>query len=344
MVSSALTMQRSSIFSNVDSLVDGVSKSPSVNNLQSSSINPMLQQYASAMFASPTDCYAAMQAQFMMDPRNFAAWMLQSPAYNNPYYKMQQHQQEQHYTSPYSSTSSLTMCRKETANSLADNSPSVSLRGSKDQEVSPKAEKRSPAVRSSPAEDPMSESGSIADSEELEGLGKASDAGSNENSSEKNQACSKDGKKQRRRRTAFTSEQLMDLEREFNAKKYLSLTERAMIARNLKLSEVQVKIWFQNKRAKWKRSKLMPAANNGGSGMASLSHHHHNGHGHHGMNNMQHPGLHNPAMTAGAPAINDRNDRPKIVVPIPVHVNRFQVRSQHHQIEKSPHNQISNKQ
>lgn len=46
--------------------------------------------------------------------------------------------------------------------------------------------------------------------------------------------------KSRRRRTAFTSEQLLELEREFHAKKYLSLTERSQIATTLKLSEVQV--------------------------------------------------------------------------------------------------------
>uniref|UniRef100_T1GHB5 Homeobox domain-containing protein n=1 Tax=Megaselia scalaris TaxID=36166 RepID=T1GHB5_MEGSC len=45
--------------------------------------------------------------------------------------------------------------------------------------------------------------------------------------------------KSRRRRTAFTSEQLLELEREFHAKKYLSLTERSQIATTLKLSEVQ---------------------------------------------------------------------------------------------------------
>lgn len=48
--------------------------------------------------------------------------------------------------------------------------------------------------------------------------------------------------KSRRRRTAFTSEQLLELEREFHAKKYLSLTERSQIATSLKLSEVQVSV------------------------------------------------------------------------------------------------------
>lgn len=55
-----------------------------------------------------------------------------------------------------------------------------------------------------------------------------------------NSAMSSSHGKTRRRRTAFTSEQLLELEREFHAKKYLSLTERSQIASALKLSEVQV--------------------------------------------------------------------------------------------------------
>jgi len=44
--------------------------------------------------------------------------------------------------------------------------------------------------------------------------------------------------KNRRRRTAFSTHQLIELEREFQAKKYLSLTERSQIAHELSLSEV----------------------------------------------------------------------------------------------------------
>ncbi|VDO26241.1 unnamed protein product, partial [Haemonchus placei] len=51
----------------------------------------------------------------------------------------------------------------------------------------------------------------------------------------------------------FTNEQTDALENKFDNHKYLSPQERKKLARSLSLSERQVKTWFQNRRAKWRR-------------------------------------------------------------------------------------------
>ncbi|XP_068596652.1 homeobox protein Nkx-3.2 [Brachionichthys hirsutus] len=71
---------------------------------------------------------------------------------------------------------------------------------------------------------------------------------------EKNQDQPKQRKK--RSRAAFSHAQVFELERRFNHQRYLSGPERADLAASLKLTETQVKIWFQNRRYKTKRRQM----------------------------------------------------------------------------------------
>ncbi|XP_062319098.1 NK3 homeobox 3 isoform X1 [Osmerus eperlanus] len=60
----------------------------------------------------------------------------------------------------------------------------------------------------------------------------------------------------KRSRAAFSHAQVYELESRFNVQRYLSGPERADLARVLKLTETQVKIWFQNRRYKTKRRQM----------------------------------------------------------------------------------------
>ncbi|WKY00017.1 hypothetical protein Q1695_014696 [Nippostrongylus brasiliensis] len=63
------------------------------------------------------------------------------------------------------------------------------------------------------------------------------------------------GKKVRKPRTIYSSQQLQTLQKRFTKTQYLALPDRASLAAELGLTQTQVKIWFQNRRSKQKKSK-----------------------------------------------------------------------------------------
>ncbi|XP_075145265.1 uncharacterized protein LOC142220168 [Haematobia irritans] len=62
--------------------------------------------------------------------------------------------------------------------------------------------------------------------------------------------------KNKRVRTIFTPEQLERLEAEFERQQYMVGPERLYLAHTLQLTEAQVKVWFQNRRIKWRKHHL----------------------------------------------------------------------------------------
>jgi len=61
------------------------------------------------------------------------------------------------------------------------------------------------------------------------------------------------GRNSRKPRTVFTWEQLKQMEETFKQKKYLCTEDRMILAQKLDLTDEQIKVWFQNRRQKWKK-------------------------------------------------------------------------------------------
>ena len=59
--------------------------------------------------------------------------------------------------------------------------------------------------------------------------------------------------KKKKLRPLFSAHQIQTMEQEFAKCRYVTETRRAELAAELKLTEMQVKTWFQNRRTKWKK-------------------------------------------------------------------------------------------
>uniref|UniRef100_A0A183CKM1 Homeobox domain-containing protein n=1 Tax=Globodera pallida TaxID=36090 RepID=A0A183CKM1_GLOPA len=71
--------------------------------------------------------------------------------------------------------------------------------------------------------------------------------------------------KTKRVRTAFSSPQLVQLEEAFCSNRYLVGSDRRLLAKELALSETQVKVWFQNRRTKSKRTDCTETSSRSGA-------------------------------------------------------------------------------